>query len=49
MSSAEKESFKSVSEMKEAMNDKRYGKDPDYTAEVEKKVIQSSFIKNRRN
>ena len=39
--------FKSEFDMKAAMSDSRYGKDPSYTREVEQKVINSDFLKGR--
>lgn len=36
--------YKNVSEMKAAMRDPRYGKDPDYTREVEMKTMKASFM-----
>lgn len=36
--------YKNVSEMKAAMRDPRYGKDPDYTREVEMKTVKASFM-----
>ncbi len=40
--------YKNRSEMAEAMNDKRYGKDEQYTREVEQKVLSSGLMKSRR-
>ena len=39
-----KDGFKSRSDMTAAMSDKRYGRDPDYTREVERKVINSGLM-----
>ena len=43
----EPKGFASDFEMKQAMGDKRYGRDPQYTREVEKKVINSSFLSTK--
>lgn len=40
--------FKNRSEMIAAMSDKRYGSDPEYTREVERKVRSSGIMRNRR-
>jgi hypothetical protein len=39
------EVFANRSEMKAAMSDKRYGRDPEYTRSVERKVIASNLVK----
>ena len=36
--------FKNMSEMKAAMRDPRYGRDPDYTREVELKTMKATFM-----
>ena len=36
--------YKNVSEMKAAMRDPRYGRDPDYTREVELKTMKATFM-----
>ena len=41
-------SFASRSDMIQAMSDKRYGTDPDYTREVEAKVIRSGIMRGNR-
>lgn len=41
------EGFKSRADMVSAMSDKRYGRDPDYTREVEKKVVNSKLMSSR--
>lgn len=43
------EGFKSRADMVAAMSDKRYGRDPDYTREVEKKVVNSKLMSSRRS
>ena len=43
----EKDGFKSRADMVAAMSDKRYGRDPDYTREVEKKVAGSKLMNAR--
>lgn len=40
--------FKDRSSMIKAMNDSRYGTDPDYTRDVERKVIASGLMRGRR-
>ena len=40
--------FKDRSSMIAAMNDKRYGTDPEYTRDVERKVIASGLMRGRR-
>ena len=40
--------YKNRSEMADAMSDKRYGKDEQYTREVEQKVLSSGLMKSRR-
>ena len=39
--------YKDRSSMIKAMNDPRYGTDPDYTREVERKVIASGLMRGR--
>ena len=46
--SIEGSSFASRSDMIQAMSDKRYGTDPDYTREVEAKVIRSGIMRGNR-
>ena len=46
--SVEGSSFASRSDMIQAMSDKRYGTDPDYTREVEAKVIRSGIMRGNR-
>ena len=45
--SADNNGFKSEYDMKQAMSDPRYGRDPGYTREVEQKVINADFLKGR--
>jgi hypothetical protein len=40
------EAFENRSDMMKAMNDKRYGRDPEYTRSVERKVLNSKLIKS---
>lgn len=40
--------FKDRSSMIAAMNDKRYGSDPEYTRDVERKVLASGLMRGRR-
>lgn len=42
------ETYRSMDEMKKAMRDPRYGKDPVYTKEVEQKVVRSRLMSRRR-